>query len=161
MSLFKKKDSNAFEDMDAQGQLKRIMEQLGFLEKKVDTVLEELRNRGGARPSFGGGPRPFNRDRGPFRGNRPRPEGGNPRYGGQGSRPEGGSNSRYGGQGPRRYSPGRPFGNDDNRGNYNGGRPEGMRGNHRPNHSRRPQQHNPGAPAAPPPQATSPEAQPE
>ena len=147
--------------MDAQGQLKRIMEQLGFLEKKVDTVLEELRNRGGARPSFGGGPRPFNRDRGPFRSNRPRPEGGNPRYGGQGSRPEGGSNARYGGQGPRRYSSSRPFGNEDNRGNYGGqNRPDGMRGPNRHQGARRPSQSHTSNAVAPPAAAES-QAQPE
>ncbi len=160
MSLFKKKESS-FEDMDSQGQLKRIMEQLGFLEKKVDTVLEELRNRGASRPSFGGGqggPRGFNRDRGGDRGgfrpnnNRPRPEGGS----------SNGGNTRYAGQGPRRYSPGRPFGNDENRGNYSGGnnRHEGNRGP-RPNNNRRPQ-YNQGAPSPAAPQAAaSQEAQPE
>ena len=151
MSLFKKKESS-FEDMDSQSQLKRIAEQLGFLEKKVDTLIEELRSRGGSsRPSFGGhsqsGPRNFSRDRqerGGFRGapnNRPRPEGGS---GGSGG------NTRYAGQGPRRYNSARPYGNDDNRGNFGGGgRPEGLRGNHRPNQNRRPQQFN-SAPSAPP-----------
>ncbi len=150
MSLFKRKEAS-FEDMDSQSQLKRIIEQIGFLEKKLDTVLEELRNRGGSRPSFGGhsqgGPRPFNRDRGGFRGGNGRP------------RPEG--NTRYGGQGPRRYSSGgggRPFGNDDNRGNFSGGgRPDGMRSN-RPNYRPRPHQ-NHSAPVAP--QAAQEDIQPE
>ncbi len=147
MSLFKRKESS-FEDMDSQGQLKRIMEQLGFLEKKIDSVLEELRNRGGSRPSFGGGqggPRNFSRDsrdRGSFRGgstNRPR---------------SGGGNTRYGGNGPQRYNSARPFGSDDNRGNFGGGggRPDGARNNHRNNNGpRRPHQNpNAAAPAAPP-----------
>ena len=160
MSLFKKKESG-FDDMDSQGQLKRIMEQLGFLEKKMDTVLEELRNRGGSRPSFGGhsqgGPRQFSRDRqdrGGFRGNnnRPRPEGGS-----------NGGNTRYAGQGPRRYTPGRPFGNEDNRGNYGGNnRPEGVRNNSRPNNNRRPQTNrNSNSQPAEAPQSAAPEAQPE
>ncbi len=159
MSLFKKKESS-FEDMDSQAQLKRISEQLGFLEKKIDTLSEELRNRGGSRPSFGGGfsqggPRGFNRDRqdrGGFRGG----NGGRPR-------PEGSSsgNTRYAGQGPRRYTPGRPYGggNDENRGNFSGGgRPDGARSN-RPNQNRRPHQNN-SSPASAPQAAPQQDAQP-
>lgn len=140
MSLFKRKETS-FEDMDSQEKLKRIMDQLGFLEKKIDSVLEEMRNRGGSRPSFGGGQRGgFNRDRGGF--NRDR---GGANRGGQ--RAEGG-NTRYAGQGPRRYNPGRPFGggNDDNRGNFGGGRPEGRHNSNRHSGPRRPHQgHNQGS----------------
>ena len=149
MSLFKKKES-AFEDMDSQGQLKRIMDQIGFLEKKIDSVLEELRNRGASRP-FGAGPRNFSRDRSNFRGgmNRSRPDGS-------------GGNTRYAGQGPRRYNSARPFGNDENRGNFNGGghRPEGMRPN-RPSHGPRRPHQNPNAANASAPQAAVEESQPE
>ncbi len=146
--------------MDSQGQIKRISEQIGFLEKKIDSILEELRNRGGARPFGGGqgGPRNFSRDRGSFRG-------GNGGSNGRPPRQEGG-NTRYAGQGPRRYNSARPFGNDDNRGNFSGGnRPEGMRGN-RPNnggprrpHQQGPNQHqNHSAPAAPQQQSAAPES---
>ncbi len=111
--------------MDSQEKLKRIMDQIGFLEKKIDSVLEQLGNRGGGRPSFGGGSnRNFGgqqgggRDRG-FRGGQNR--GGAPRT-------DNGGNTRYAGQGPRRYNSARPFGNDENRGNFGGGanRPEGQ-----------------------------------
>ena len=125
MSLFKKKDTS-FEDMDSREQLKRINEQLGFLEKKIDSVLEQLGNRGG-RPSFGGdknrnfGQQGSGRDRG-YRGGQNR--------GGQ-QRTDGG-NTRYAGQGPRRYSSSRPFGNDENRGNFGGAnRPEGRHNSNR------------------------------
>ena len=90
MSFFKKdKEGNNTSSndgpQDVSSQLKRIMDQLGFLEKKIDTLLEQSQNRGNGRPSFGGGPRPFgNRGGfqgrpGGFRGNR---EGGPPREGG-------------------------------------------------------------------------------
>lgn len=134
MSLFKRKETT-FEDMDSQEKLKKIMDQLGFLEKKLDSVLEALGNRGG-RPSFGqGGNRGFGRDnrggndRGGFRG-------GNRDRGGFNRDRNSGSNTRYGGQGPQRYNPKSQYGggNDDNRGNFGGERGGQNRHEGRPRH---------------------------
>ena len=129
MSLFKRKETS-FEDMDSRDQLKKIMEQLGFLEKKLDTVLESLGGRGGRQ--FGANRGGFNRDRnsagaGSGGGDRGGFRGGNRDRGGMNNRHQSG-NTRYGGQGPQRYNPraqygaGASGGSDDNRGNFGGDR---------------------------------------
>lgn len=119
MSLFKRKETT-FEDMDSQEKLKKIMDQLGFLEKKLDSVLESLGNRGGR--NFGQGNRD-NRGNG-FGGNRDN-RGGNDRGGFRGGNRDRGrhqsGNTRYAGQGPQRYSPSRDGGRDENRGGFGGG----------------------------------------
>jgi hypothetical protein len=94
-------DAENFDDSQLPLQLKKIIDQLGFLEKKIDTLLDQSRNRQGSRPPFGSGN--FSGPRGPFRGNR---EGfGSPRSGGgfQSRRPEGHRPAR-----PGHFS-GRPF----------------------------------------------------
>ena len=63
-------DSDSFDESQVPVQLKKIMDHLGFLEKKLDTLLEQSRGRGDSRPGFGnrnfsnhrpGGYRPNNR----------------------------------------------------------------------------------------------------
>lgn len=58
-------DSNT----DIEAQLKRIMEHLGFLEKKIDQLLEESKNRKSTAPSFRGGE--FSQNRPYHQGHRP------------------------------------------------------------------------------------------
>ena len=82
-------------------QLKKIIDQLGFLEKKIDTLLDQSKSRPGFRPSFGSGN--FSGPRSGFYGHR---EGfGAPRSSGgfQSRRPEGHRPARPG------YYSGKPF----------------------------------------------------
>ncbi|GEM_PF-2288146 len=122
MSFFKKdKEGNASFPEDAPSQLKKIMEHLTFLEKKLDTLLEQSQNRS----RFGGGSH-FSRPRGNFRG------GGN-REGFNSSRPAGqgqqqGTGGPAGPGGPGR--PGRPGRPDRPGGRPGGNRPSGPRGYH-------------------------------
>ena len=90
-----------YDDSQVPVQLKKIMDHLGFLEKKIDTLLEQSRQRPGFRPPFGN--RNFSGSRGNYRPNNR--EGFSPRHGGdpQGSRHEGHRPAR-----PSHYS-GRPF----------------------------------------------------
>lgn len=60
MNFFKKDknesggtDLGNFDDSQVPVQLKKIMDHLGFLEKKLDTLLEQSRHQGGSRPGFG------------------------------------------------------------------------------------------------------------
>lgn len=60
MNFFKKEKNPAsgidlgnFDDSQIPVQLKKIMDHLGFLEKKLDTLLEQSRNSGNSRPGFG------------------------------------------------------------------------------------------------------------
>ena len=108
---FFKKDKNNSEHMDSGNfdesqipvQLKKIIDHLGFLEKKLDTLLEQSRHRSDSRPGFGG-----NRN---FSGARP----GGYRPGnreGFGSRPSSDNRgNRYEGNRPSRHGShsGRPF----------------------------------------------------
>lgn len=168
MSLFKKKKTEfGGDEMDIQEQLKKILDQIGFLEKKVDTLLEGNRGGGGSRP-FGGDRGGFNRNRGGqgggFRGGREGQHRGGNSFGG-------GGNTRFAGDGPRRYS------SDNNRGGFGGPRREGghreggfrdgghrgprREGGHRPprhnNHGDNFGNHQPQSA----PQSVAPEAQPE
>jgi len=95
-------DPESFDDSQLPLQLKKIMDHLGFLEKKIDTLLEQSRQRqGGSRPPFGN--RPFSGSRGNYRPNNR--EGFGPRQAGdhQGNRHEGHRPARS-----SHYS-GRPF----------------------------------------------------
>lgn len=104
MSFFKKdRESNTSEvNQDIPSQLQKITEQLGFLEKKIDSLLEQSR---GARPSF-------NRNR--FGSGSGRPNSFN-RPGGNGFRsaggPGGGNGFRSSGGGNNFRSAGGPGGN--------------------------------------------------
>lgn len=143
MSLFKKKDGSTGSPDSIQDQLAKISDQLVFLEKKIDTLLESRQgggNGGGAR-RFGGPNRGgFNRDRGGngnFRGNN---GGGQDR----GDRHDG-NNTRFAGQGPTRYSSNRPsYGNGGGNRNHNprhqGGRRPRPFGNQGPRPSSQPEQ---------------------
>ncbi|OIO38847.1 MAG: hypothetical protein COT00_03320 [Candidatus Omnitrophica bacterium CG07_land_8_20_14_0_80_50_8] len=60
MNSFKKEkqpgagfDATSFDDSQLPLQLKKIIDHLGFLEKKIDTLLEQSRPRQGFRPPFG------------------------------------------------------------------------------------------------------------
>ena len=104
MNFFKKEkqsggvDSDNFDESHVPVQLKKIMDHLGFLEKKIDTLLEQSRGRSDSRPSFGN--RNFSNHRG-----------------GGGYRPNNSHRGGFGGQRP-------VGGSDDNRGNrYEGNRP--------------------------------------
>lgn len=116
MSFFKKdkNDTKNYADADVQTQLARIIEQLGFLERKIDSLSQNNRGpRPGGRPGFGrpggfsGGHREggFRGNReGGFRGNR---EGGHREGGFRGNRDGGHRGPRHGGQrhgGPRQHS---------------------------------------------------------
>ena len=99
MNFFKKEkqpgvafDVENFDDSQLPLQLKRIMDHLGFLEKKIDMLLDQSKQRQGFRPPFGN--RNFSGSRGNYS-----PQGN--RYGGH--RPEGHRPAR-----PSHYS-GRPF----------------------------------------------------
>ncbi len=95
MNFFKKEKRNSsgidygnYDDSQIPVQLKKIMDHLNFLEKKIDMLLDQSRNRqGGSRPPFG------NRNYSGARGNyRPNNRGGfGQRHGGdnQGNRYEG------------------------------------------------------------------------
>ena len=116
---FFKKDKNQSTDMDLGNyddsqipvQLKKIIDHLGFLEKKLDTLLEQSRHRSDSRPSIS------NRNFSGARGGHYRP---NPREG-------------FGGQ--------KHSSSSDNRGNDNrGNRYEGNRHARHGNHSGRPYQ---------------------
>ena len=86
-------ESEIFDDSQIPVQLKKIMEHLKFLEKKLDTLLEQSKQRSDSRPSFGN--RNFSGQRSGFRPNS---------SGYQGNRYEGGHRpARYG------NSSGRPF----------------------------------------------------
>lgn len=110
---------------DLAGQIKKIADHLVFLEKKLDTLLEEVQNRGnkeGAAASFPPR-REFSR---PFR------PGGKPPFRPQGDRPYNARPS-YGAkpQGDRPYSA-RPYGNKPQGDRpYGAGKPQGARNFHR------------------------------
>lgn len=46
-------DYGSFDDSQVHVQLKKIMDHLGFLEKKLDTLLDQSRGRDNSRPGFG------------------------------------------------------------------------------------------------------------
>ncbi|MBI2095349.1 MAG: hypothetical protein HYT89_04195 [Candidatus Omnitrophica bacterium] len=103
MSLFKKdKEGPAPGTIteDVPGQLQKIVDQLKFLERKLDTLLDNQRsgNRFGANRGFSGGGGSYRG--GPRQGFNPR----RPAHGGH--RPDGGGYQSYSGQsrGPRRHS---------------------------------------------------------
>ena len=105
MNFFKKEKHQAsgmdlgnYDDSQIPVQLKKIMDQLGFLEKKIDTLLEQSRQRQGSRPPFGN--RNFSGSKGNYRPNNR--EGFGPRQAGdnQGNRYEGG---RHEGHRPARH----------------------------------------------------------
>ncbi len=124
-------------------QVRKISDHLVFLEKKLDTILDKLQNRGGfSRPSFGGG------SSGGFRreGGSGRPgQGSSNRYGGS-QRPGQYGGSRDGGsQRPGQYGgsrdggsqrPGQYGGSRDNRGNRGNREFRGNRDNQGPNRDR-------------------------
>lgn len=115
--------AEAGEDNSLLGQMKKIQEQLFYLERKVDQILER-NSGGGGRRDFGGGGG-FNRnrgggDRGPrrdFRGGGDRGPRRDFRGGGGGDRPRrdfGGPRREFGGGGENRGN--RDFGGGENRG---------------------------------------------
>ena len=94
MNFFKKEknasggyDPENLDDSQIPVQLKKGIDQLGFLEKKLDTLLDQSRRSGS------GGSRPFSSNRPPFRGPNRGPNRG-PGNGYRGNRPEG---SQHGG----------------------------------------------------------------
>ena len=131
MSFFKKGPAGSEEDMGTQ--IKKIMDHLVFLEKKLDTLLEQSRSGGAPRKPFnryeggsGGGnfrsnngPRSFNNDRGPRnfsndRGPRNFNSDRGPRNFSNDRGPRSSGGSGFGGRpqrsgnGPRRFEGGRP-----------------------------------------------------
>ena len=113
MNFFKKEkqpgvafDVENFDDSQLPLQLKKIMDHLGFLEKKIDTLLEQSRQRQGSRPPFGN--RNFSGSRENYRPNNR--EGFGPRHGGnpQGNRYEGNRHEGHRPARPNHYS-GKPF----------------------------------------------------
>lgn len=116
MNFFKKDkqqssgmDLGSYDDSQIPVHLKKIMDHLGFLEKKIDTLLEQSRHRSDARPSFG--PRNFAGGRGGhYRPNNregfsPRPSGSSDSRGNdnRGNRYEGNRPARQGGHSSRPF----------------------------------------------------------
>lgn len=111
MNFFKKKDhegnmvAETEEDLSVSGQLKKIIEHLAFLEKKLDTLLEQSGQRRSSPPRFGN--RGFGRPSRDYRSghsgpmghsdhsNHSRPMG----YSGHSDRPSGGYHSKFSGGG--------------------------------------------------------------
>ncbi len=128
MSFFKKdKDGNSSSGpQDVASQLAKIIEHMGFLEKKIDSLLEQSRSR----PPMGGGRSFGGHSGGPNRGfRRPGQGSGNfrpgPREAFNSSRPS--RPSRPGGPGRDNRGPRRPF-------NGNGNSRPPYRPDHRPDH---------------------------
>jgi len=99
-------DAENFDESQLPLQLKKIIDHLGFLEKKIDTLLEQSRHRPGSRPPFGN--RNFPGSRGNYRPNQregfgPRQSGDNQSNRYEGNRHEGHRPARHGGH------PGRHF----------------------------------------------------
>ncbi len=111
MSFFKKDKSASGDSSDLPTQLRKIADHLVFLEKKIDTLLEQSRNRRPFSNNGGGG---FNR------GFQNRPNGGRNNHGSQ-NRP----NNHQGNGGKPQY--GRPHSARDSR--FEGGPREGNREN--------------------------------
>ena len=138
MNIFKKSGA----DGDVSEQLKKIAEQLVFLEKKLDTLLEQSRNRKPFTPGFGGG--------------NPRNSGGNFRHNNSG----GNFAPRRNSHGPNRYESNRGpaptrYKSSQGSGRFEGNREGGNRGeghregNRAPRHNNNPNRDFSPKPAAP------------